>query len=340
MWRRFLGFCLVMLAMVGVDFLLGATAEYLNAYEVLRRTFDLPLPRCSERFVVGQDALGAAALAWGWLLWSAVALTVTWLIAQLLGAMAQRGDERKGKMTMFERRKILITGASRGIGLAMAEQLSLSGADVLICGRDATRLQGVAERLGVRAIRCDVTDEGDRARLEHSIRGELGGLDILINNAGVQLEQDVVDGLESVEVAKEVAVNLVAPIQLTSLMLPHLLASAAPQIVNITSGLAIAPSPRSPVYAASKAGLSTWTHALRLQLAHTPVNVLEVVPPVVATEMTLGRQTGALTPDEVARAVMAALVRRDSRLAIGKIRVLDLIYRLSPRLARRVMARR
>lgn len=237
-------------------------------------------------------------------------------------------------------KKVLITGGSRGIGRALAEALGLEGCEVMICARDATRLREAQQELGARAICCDITRGDDIARLERAVRGELGGLDVLINNAGIQMAQDVVQGVDPELADRELAVNLAAPIHLTAAFMPLLLSSDRACIVNVTSAIAIAPSPRSPIYAASKAGLAAWTNAIRLQLAGTTVGVMEAVPPLVATDMTAGRQDGAVAPDGVAAAIVAGLRRGADRVLIGKARSLALVNRLSPALAGRIMAKR
>ena len=169
------------------------------------------------------------------------------------------------------------------------------------------------------------------------VRAELCGVDLLINNAGRQVDHDVVTGLDMSAARDEVAVNLLAPIAVTAALMPLLLASPDAAVVNVSSAPAFAPAPRSPVYAASKAGLAAWTHALRAQLEGTAVRVVDVVPPLVATDMTVGRHEGAVQPEAVASAVVRGLTRRRTRVVVGKARALAAIHRVSPALARRMM---
>lgn len=238
------------------------------------------------------------------------------------------------------RKKVLITGGTRGIGRALAELLALEGCEVMVCGRDEESLHKVQRDLGVRGVVCDVSCAKDVAKLESVVRGELCGLDILINNAGVQYDHDVTAGLDELAAEREIAFNLMGPIFVTSALMPLLLSSPEAVVANLSSGLAYAPSPRSPVYAASKAGLSMWTHALRMQLAETGVRVVEVLPPLAATEMTKGRHEDAAPPADVANAIVAGLRSRRECIAIGKVRTLMTIHRLSPKLARRIMSKR
>ncbi|MCA9575972.1 MAG: SDR family NAD(P)-dependent oxidoreductase [Myxococcales bacterium] len=235
------------------------------------------------------------------------------------------------------RARVVITGGTRGIGRALAEALVQEGSEVLVCGRDDAALAAVRRDLGVRALRCDITDPADVARLADVVRAELCGVDLLINNAGRQVDHDVVTGLDMSAARDEVAVNLLAPIAVTAALMPLLLASSDAAVVNVSSALAFAPAPRSPVYAASKAGLAAWTHALRAQLEGTAVRVVDVVPPLVATDMTVGRHEGAVQPEAVAAAVVRGLTRRRTRVVVGKARALAAIHRVSPALARRMM---
>ena len=237
-------------------------------------------------------------------------------------------------------KKVLITGGTRGIGRALAEALLQQGAEVLVCGANPESVERAKVELGVRAIVCDVTRASDRARLVSVVRGELGGLDLLVNNAGIQNEHDVSDGLDLAAVRHEVEVNLLAPIALVEALLPLLAASPQAVVANVTSALAIAPAPRAPVYAASKAALATFTKCLRAQLEQTAVRVVEIVPPLVATDMTVGRQAGAVAPQVVVDAVVAGLRAERERIVIGKARLLAFLHRISPGLADRTMRAR
>src|SRR5690606_30382189 len=106
--------------------------------------------------------------------------------------------------------------------------------------------------LGVRTLCCDLTETGTASRIASLVRGELGGLDILINNAGVQLEHDLDSALDLDAVNHEMRVNLLAPIALTHALLPTLSAAGEGVVANVTSALAFTPAARAPIYAATK----------------------------------------------------------------------------------------
>ena len=131
--------------------------------------------------------------------------------------------------------------------------------------------------------------------------------------------------------------NLSAPIRLITALLPRLRARPEAAIVNVTSGLAIAPNTASSVYCASKAGLRSYTMALRAQLAGEPMLVVEALPPVVDTQMTADRDMSKMPPQECARQIIAALEGGRAEANVGMVKLLRAVYSLSPALARRVM---
>ena len=161
---------------------------------------------------------------------------------------------------------------------------------------------------------------------------------MLFNNAGVQVqlppgEIDHSDRLT--ELRAELSVNLQAPITLCLGLLPTLAKRPSAVIVNISSALAWAPKRSAPVYCASKAGLSTFSRALRYRCeADAPtVRVIDAVLPLVDTAMTAGRGSGKISPDAAATAVLRGAAAGAQDLWIGKARLLHAVHRLAPTLA-------
>ncbi|MGE0321067.1 MAG: SDR family oxidoreductase [Polyangiaceae bacterium] len=247
-----------------------------------------------------------------------------------------RSEELQDTSTL-SLRKVLVTGGTRGIGRALTQALVHHGAEVLVCGRNRDAVEATQRELGVRGVACDITLERDRRRLLSVVRGELAGLDVLIHNAGVQFDHDVCSGLDLERANQEIALNLTAPIALTDLMLPLLVASGDGCLVNVTSALGVVPTPRAPVYSATKAAFSAWSQAIRPRLASQGVRVAEVIPPVVATEMTEGRHDGAISAEQAATAIVGGLLARRERIVIGKAKLLLAMHRVAPGLARRVV---
>lgn len=198
---------------------------------------------------------------------------------------------------------ILITGGATGIGLALARELARRSNEVIICGRRRDRLAQAKSAIPSLHIReADVADPSARDDLHKWIASKFPRMNVLINNAGVQQRVDFKQGVEELEkVDEEIAINLAAPIHLTTMFLPQLMRQPHAAIVNVSSGLAFAPLAHMPVYCATKAALHSWTMSLRHQLRDTPVRVFEVIPPIVASELGAGHR-----PPEMNRTAMPA----------------------------------
>lgn len=185
---------------------------------------------------------------------------------------------------------ILITGGGTGIGRALAEALHARGNRIIITGRREGPLTAVAgAHPGMAWATLDVADAaGIRAFAEQVVRDH-PTLNVLINNAGIMQTEDLTAEPFSLETAEAtVATNLLGPIRLTMALLPHLRAQAAATVVTVTSGLAFIPLVATPTYNATKAAIHSWTQSLRTQLAETSVEVLELAPPAVATDLMPG----------------------------------------------------
>jgi len=181
---------------------------------------------------------------------------------------------------------ILITGGTSGIGLAFAEEFMAAGSKVIICGRREERLNDLREnypRLITRA--CDVSKAADREALADWVLQNHSELNILMNNAGVQLVLDMTKPVDLDRIQAEIETNVVAPVHLTSLFAQHLATKADAAVINISSGLAFAPLAFMPVYCATKAAVHSLTLSLRHQLKNTSVKVFEIIPPSVDTEL-------------------------------------------------------
>jgi uncharacterized oxidoreductase len=220
----------------------------------------------------------------------------------------------------------LITGGGTGIGLALAEALIKEGGQVLICGRTEETLARAQEQLpGLEYKVCDVSDEGDREALFEWVKLRHPGMDLLINNAGIQNEINFRKGLEDLEAGdNEILSNLESAIYLTARFIPHLLGQTEAAVVNVTSGLAFVPLALMPVYCATKAGLHSFSQSLRHQLASTPIKVFELIPPTVDTGLDKGArgrrgQTDrGIAPKEVAAAAVAGMRKDLWEIPVGR----------------------
>lgn len=166
---------------------------------------------------------------------------------------------------------------------------------------------------------------------------------VLINNAGVQNAIDLaapeIGNPESPDLIRdEIALNLTAPILLTLALLPFMLRPDG-SIVNVTSLVSRQPKPSAPVYSASKAGLASFTQSLRVQLRSQGVRVVEVVPPLVDTDMTSGRGKGKMSPEAMADAIVEGIADQRQTVAAGLSRRVLVLNRLLPELVRGILAR-
>lgn len=204
---------------------------------------------------------------------------------------------------------ILVTGGASGIGLALVRRFRARGANVIVCGRDDAKLAALTQSDAAIAVqRADVARADEREALAHSVIAKFPEISVLVNNAGIQNQQAPwIDGQSWADAEREIAINLAAPIHLTSLFLPHLKKRPAAAIINVTSGLAFVPMARMPVYCATKAALHSFTESLRVQCRTSTVKVIELAPPAVNTDLggkglhDFGEPVDAYANDAVAR---------------------------------------
>lgn len=186
---------------------------------------------------------------------------------------------------------ILITGGGSGIGRELAREFHALGNTVIVAGRTLKSLEETAggrPDLHVRTL--DVGDGADIARFAAALVRDFPALNVLINNAGIMAREDLLADLVDLAVAEAtVATNILGPIRLTAALLPHLRAQPAAAVMTVTSGLAFVPLTATPTYSASKAAMHSWTQSLRYVLRATNVEVIEIAPPGVQTELTPGQ---------------------------------------------------
>jgi uncharacterized oxidoreductase len=186
---------------------------------------------------------------------------------------------------------ILITGGGSGIGRALAEAFHARGNKVIVAGRRADVLEQVAAASpGIETATVDVADAADLARFADRILTEHPDVNVVIHNAGIMrpeaLASDPLDDAEAM-----IATNLLGPLRLNHALLPHLLGKPRAAVVTVSSGLAFVPLARTPTYSATKAAIHSWSQSLRAQLRGTSVEVIEIAPPAVQTELMPGHDT-------------------------------------------------
>jgi uncharacterized oxidoreductase len=179
--------------------------------------------------------------------------------------------------------KILITGGASGIGLGLTERFLKENNQIIICGRREEILDEVAGKYpSVITKVCDLSLESDRIDLYNWIAENHSDLNVLINNAGVQKWMQIGDDDFYEKSNAEIATNVVAPIHLTTLFLNL---KSLTTIINVTSGLAFVQMAKVPVYCATKSFFHSFTKSLRYMLKDKNIEVIEMIPPALNTDL-------------------------------------------------------
>lgn len=235
----------------------------------------------------------------------------------------------------------IVTGATSGIGRALALHLIEAGVPVIAIGRNEAQLRELAARSGlVATYAADLREIDALPALVARIVSDHPDVGCLINNAGIQNDLRLDDACcDAAQIRHEVDVNLVAPMVLTQALIAHLQRKPIAWVVNVTSALGYMPKRTAAVYSASKAGLHLFTQALRVQMAGTPVRVVEVVMPLVDTPMTAGRGSGKLSAAQAAQQLIEGLLAGKTDVRIGKARLLPWLQRWAPGVLARVLQR-
>ena len=182
---------------------------------------------------------------------------------------------------------ILITGGGSGIGRGLAEALYRLDNQVIIAGRRQSALDETTKaNPGIKSLVLDIESPAHIRSFAEQAAAAYPALNVLINNAGIMRAEKLLaqpDDLADAEAI--VSTNLLGPIRLTAAMLPLLKQQASATIINVSSGLAFVPLALTPTYCAAKAPLHSYTQSLRYQLKSTAIEVLELIPPYVATDL-------------------------------------------------------
>lgn len=234
----------------------------------------------------------------------------------------------------------LVTGGTDGIGIEIARQLKAKGAHVIVCGRRA-ELLAKAQGDGMEAIEADLSNASGCREFVAKLTPLLQDrpLDILINNAGMSGNFGPDDPVDLPLTDQAIFLNLNAPMHLIAMLLDGLKKRPEAAIVNVTSGLAIAPRAGGPVYCASKAGLRSFTQSLRHNLKDSHIHVIEALPPVVDTAMTAARNGGKMSAHDCASQIVQAIAGDKKEANVGTVKILQAVHSLSPALARKIMIR-
>ena len=246
----------------------------------------------------------------------------------------------------LERRTVLITGGTSGIGLELARQLLQRGNTVIVTGRDQGRLDAAtAAHAGLHGIQSDVSDPAAITALHGSVVARFPALDTLVNNAGIMRKLDVNQERGLDDVTREIEINLCGPVRMVQQFLPHLRTQKDALIVNVSSGLAFVPLPLSPIYCATKAALHSFSQSLRVQLDGAGVAVVELAPPGVETPLFRGefaqemKGQKAMDVAVLAKRAIAGIEAGKREIRPGQSNLLKAMSRIAPQLMLGQMAR-
>ena len=231
-------------------------------------------------------------------------------------------------------RTILITGGSAGIGLAFALKFKELGNEVIVTGRRKAVLDELkAKHPTIHTIQSDVADPAQIADLAARVKAEFPKLDVLMNNAGIMLYKDLKSPAADLSaLTAEMNINLGGVIGMTSLFIDILTANRG-TVINVSSGLAFVPLPPAPIYSATKAAIHSYTQSLRFQLEETGVEVIELMPPAVKTDMTAAFSEGGaslITTDELLKQTFASLKAGTLEIRPGQSKTLAWMRRIAP----------
>lgn len=235
-------------------------------------------------------------------------------------------------------KRILITGGTAGIGLELVRLLARHN-EILIFSRSGALPEQFAEEQT--NIKCFSVDIGNKAELEEAvdrISRDYRSLDLLINNAAVQhTPQFNAPDFNYDSIQHEIDINFTAICHLSYLLLPLLSKESESVILNINSGLALAPKTSSAIYCASKSALDTFSRSLSYQLADSNIQIQQAFLPMVDTAMTQGRGSGKISATEAAEQILKGVSANRAINDIGKVRLLRALMAVVPGIGRAIM---
>ncbi|MFD1771331.1 SDR family oxidoreductase [Sphingobacterium suaedae] len=234
---------------------------------------------------------------------------------------------------------ILITGGTSGIGLELVRQFYGFDNHLIVVSGNQSNLRELNHQFPeIKTLRCDLSNDVSVHNLIETCLTEHPEINIIINNAGVQHNYfwtEEKDGFAKIE--NEIRINFTTPMKIIYGLLPLLTVRENSAVVNVSSGLAFAPKKMAPIYCATKSAIHIGSKALRYQLEASNVKVFEIIPPLVETPMTSGREKGKISPKRLVDEFMANFKNNNFESNIGKTKLLRLIQRIAPKVADNIL---
>jgi uncharacterized oxidoreductase len=236
-------------------------------------------------------------------------------------------------------RTILITGGSAGIGLAFAAKFLELGNEVIVTGRRQHVLDAAkGQHPRLHTIRSDIADPQQIAELAARVKADFPALDVLINKAVVGSAMNLkAPASDLAALTSDVDINLGGVIRMTSALIDVLTVNRG-TIINVSSGLAFVPLPSNAIYSATKAAVHSYTQSLRFQLENSGVEVIELMPPAVRTDLTdefAEHGISMISTQELVKQSFAALRSGKPEIRPGSSQQLAFLRRLAPNLINR-----
>lgn len=242
---------------------------------------------------------------------------------------------------------ILITGGTSGFGLEFTKRFLALGNTVIITGRNQEKLDEVKRMFP--AVHCFQSNVGfaeDIEELFEKLTVQFPDLNILINNAGEMRKISLHHHHDLMDITREIDINLMGPIRMVQQFLPHLKTRKNAAIVNVTSGIALMAFPIAPIYSASKSGLRAYTKALRVQLKHTGIKVMELIAPGSKTPLNdkftedrAVNERALMAPEKIVDAAIRGMKKDQEEVYPGLSKLLRVLSRIAPKFLLRQAAK-
>ena len=228
---------------------------------------------------------------------------------------------------------IFITGGGSGIGRGLAEALHKLGNKVIIAGRRRSHLDAaIAANPGMEAVELDITDPTSINQVAAKLIAEHPDLNVLINNAGIMQPDAAAGKIDDALMVATISTNLMGRIRMTSALIEHLKGKSDAVVAYTSSVLGFVPLAATAIYSSTKAAVHSYTQSLRFQLEDSGVEVIELMPPAVQTDMTseFPEEVRMITTDELVRQTFAALEAGKLEIRPGQSNQFAFLRRLAP----------
>ena len=238
----------------------------------------------------------------------------------------------------LNKKRIVITGGTSGIGYEMVKYLHPNN-EIIVIARNTDKLNELAQEFaGISIYQADLSKLEDIEKTAPTILERFKSIDVLINNAAIQHTPTFIDDAFKYEtISHEITLNFTSICSLTYLLLPALTHEEQAVILNINSGLALAPKTSSAIYCATKGALNIFSQSLRYQLENTNIGVQQAFLELVETTMTTGRGKNKMSAEKASKIILYGLEKDIEDHDIGKVKLLRFLLRLAPSVAKRIL---